>query len=112
MRWLHAPYAISIFDVRVLASFYRDRTMVVISIDIGVCLDGDNPDIDGHVVSQVLVSRYEGDAVFILEADTTGGTIIDTVEILDGRDNRISGVVRVYLNTHRDACPNFGILIQ
>jgi hypothetical protein len=50
--------------------------------------------------------------MIILETDTAGSAVIDTIEILDCSHDGVRGVMRVYLHSHRDASPNLGILIE
>lgn len=61
-----------------------------------------NTNIDDRIVSEVLVSADDGVAVLVLEADTGAACLgrIETVEVLDGGDDGLSGVVRVYLHPH------------
>ena len=81
-------------------------------VGIPVRLNGDNPDVHGHVVPQIFVSGNKGDAALILKADTARSAVVDAVEVLDRCDNRVGGIMRVDLNTHRYTCSNLGVLIE
>jgi hypothetical protein len=50
--------------------------------------------------------------MFILEAHSTGSAIVDAIEIFDGSDDGIRGVMRVYLHAHWNSSPHLGVLIQ
>lgn len=84
--------------------------MVAIGFRVG--MNGDDPNIYRHVVSQILIPCYEGGAMLILEADPAGSAVIDTVKILDGRDDRIGGIMRVDLDTHGDSGADLGVFIE
>lgn len=58
---------------------------------------------DGHVVLEVFVSRDKGVAVAVLEAHTVALTVVDAVEVLNGRNDRFRGVVRPDVHPHRQA---------
>lgn len=66
-----------------------------------------DPDVDGHVVMEVFISRDEGVALLILEAHALGPgrASIQAVEILYGCDDRLGVVMRVDLHSHRQARP-------
>lgn len=61
--------------------------------------------IDYRIVTKVLISADDGVALLILEthARAACGSRIKTIEILDGGNDRLSGVMRVDLNPHRNA---------
>lgn len=59
----------------------------MVSIAFRVGLNGNNPDVDGHVVPQVLVPCNEGGSELILETDTARSAVVDTIEVLDGGHN-------------------------
>lgn len=83
------------------------RCGVVGCLPIGIVwlrMIDDNSYVDRHVVSEVLISRNENVAVFVLEAKSTGSTLIETVEIFHCRDDRISGIVGEYLYFERKSC--------
>jgi hypothetical protein len=65
----------------------------------------DDSNIHNHVVSKVLVSGDEGVSLFVLERDafSTARAGIQTVEVLDGRYNRVGCIVREDLHPHRKA---------
>lgn len=84
--------------------------MFSVSFRVGMYRDYSN--IDGHVVSQVLISRNESDAMLVFEADTTRSAFINTVEIFDGCHNRISSIVRKDLDSHGYPCSNLGVFIE
>lgn len=108
MRWRHSHH---VERLPKIGPFHGNRSIVMFPVELGIRWDGDHPDINGHIVPQVLIPCYEGDAILILKADTARSAIIDTIEILDRSHNRISGIMRVYLYTHGYACPNFGVFI-
>ena len=61
----------------------------------------DHSYINHHVVSEVLVSRNEGIALLVFEAHTLSSPFVEAVEVLDGGDDRVGGVMGEDLNSHR-----------
>lgn len=91
-----------------------NRTLAVIAVFVAITIDlcRDDPHINGHVVSQILVPCNEGCPIFILEADAACDAVVDAVEILDRRHDRVRGVMRENLYSHGDSGSNFGVLVQ
>lgn len=108
MRRLHSH----MIRLAIPARVHGHRPIETIIVDIGICLDRNHSNINSHVVSKILIPSDEGYATFILKANTAGGAIVDTVEVLHSGHNRVRGIVRVDLNPHRNACPDFGVLVQ
>jgi hypothetical protein len=79
------------------------RRRAVSTRRIGILVNNSN--IDDHRVPEIFIPRDKGSTVFILEADAlcATGTIIETVKVLDGCNDGISGIVREYLHTHGQA---------
>jgi hypothetical protein len=77
-----------------------------------VCMTWDDTNIDCHVVPQVFIPSDEGVSAVVFEAHTTGGSLIDTIKILDGGHDGIGGIMREDLDSHRDSRTNLGVLIQ
>jgi hypothetical protein len=50
--------------------------------------------------------------MLVLETDSAGDTIVNAIEVLDSGHNRVSCIVRIYLNAHGDSCPDFRVLVQ
>lgn len=65
----------------------------------------DNPDVDYHVVSEILISRNQSIALFVLETDSlrAGWARVQAIEILDRSDNGVRGIMRINLDTHGQA---------
>lgn len=84
--------------------------MLVIAIAVGV--NRNHAHVDGHIVSQVLISGNECIPIFILEADAASSTIVDTVEVFHGGHNGVRRIMRVDLHSHWYPCSDFGVLIQ
>lgn len=61
--------------------------------------------IDDRVVTEVLVTADDSITLLILKthARAACGSRIEAIEVLDGGDDRLRGVMRVYLNPHRYA---------
>lgn len=93
------------------ASIQWSRSIVMLSVAFRIGVYWDHSNVDCHIVSQVLVPRNEGGAMLVLETDAAGSTLIDAVEILYGGHNRISCIMRVYLNAHGYPCPDLGVLV-
>lgn len=62
-------------------------------------------DVNHHVVAEVLVSRDQGIALLILEADSLGACWagVEAIEILDGCDDGVGGIMGIDLDSHRQA---------
>ena len=54
-----------------------------------------------HVVSEVLISSNQCIPLVVLKTDTLRSAFVEAVEILDGCNDRIGGIMREYLNPHR-----------
>jgi len=50
--------------------------------------------------------------MLILEANTAGSAIVNTVEIFNGGHNGVSGIMGKDLHSHWYPCSNFGVFIQ
>lgn len=70
------------------------------------------PNIDDHVVEKILESGDEGVSVAILEADSSGNAFVQTVEILDSCHDRVSGIVREDLDSHRQSRSIIGCTLE
>lgn len=66
-----------------------------------------NADIHNRVVAEVLVATNDSVALFILKAHARAPCLgrIETVEVLDGRNDRLGSVMRVDLDPHGYARP-------
>jgi len=66
-----------------------------------------HPDIDCHLVIEVLISCDQSIFILVLKADSLGdgrtSIRVQPVEILDSRDNRICCIMGVYIDTERQA---------
>lgn len=75
----------------------------------GVCAGWfqDDPNVDDHAIVKVLVSGDEGVPLRILEADPfcSPGSLVEAIEVLDRRDDRIGGVMRIDLDSHGQSSP-------
>ena len=85
---------------------------MVVLIAIIVGMHRNHTDIDGHVISQVLIARNKGSAIFILETDPTGNAVIYAIEILDRSYNGVRGVVGEDLNSHWNARSHLRVFIE
>lgn len=61
-----------------------------------------NTNIDDRVVAEILISANNGIALLILEAHARAacGSRVEAVEVLDGGDDGLGGVMRVDLDPH------------
>lgn len=64
-----------------------------------------DPNIHDRVVTEVLISANDSIALLILKAHARAarGSRVETIEILDGGDDGLRGVMRVNLDPHRYA---------
>ena len=69
-------------------------------------------DINNHVVPKVLISCNKGDSLFILKADAFGGAFVQTIEVLDSGNYRVSCIMRKYLHSHRQPSTIVGSTIE
>ena len=72
----------------------------------------DYPDIYYHIVPEVFVSRDQCIALVILEAHALGSSLVEAVEVLDRGDDRVGGVMREDLDSHRQTCAIIGRFIK
>lgn len=63
----------------------------------------DRANIDGHEMFEVIVGRDKGVAILVLEADT--GRVVEAVEVLCRRDDRLGSVVRMDEDAQRESGP-------
>ena len=66
-----------------------------------LCIVGDDTDEDNHIIPQVLVACDQSVPTVVLKADARCCTIVETIEIFHRCDDRIGGIVREYLHSHR-----------
>lgn len=61
-----------------------------------------NTDVDNRVMAKVLVATNDGITLVILETHTRAASLsgVETIEVLDSGNNRLSGIVRVDLDPH------------
>lgn len=64
-----------------------------------------NSHIDHHVVAEVFISGNEGIGILVLETHATRDrwARVKAIKVLNRGDNGVCGIMRVYLNTHRQA---------
>lgn len=84
----------------------------MLAVAFTISLHRNHPNIDSHVIPQILESRDEGDAIFVLKTDTAGMIVIDAIEVLDRCYDGIGSVMRVDLHSHRYPSTNLGVLIK
>lgn len=77
-----------------------------LSIWVGIAMARNDTHINGHVIPQVLVPRNKSVAILVFEAHAARRPFIDTVEIFNGRDDRVRGIMREDLYSHRDPRSN------
>lgn len=95
-----------------LALINRACPIITLTIIIIVGMNRNDTNIDGHIISQVLIARNKGCASFIFETNTTGSPIIYTIEVLDRSHNRVRRVMGKDLNSHWNARSYFWVFIK
>jgi hypothetical protein len=87
---------------------WRQRLARSRRVLFGFKLFGSDPYIDDHLVGEVLISSDESIPVAILEADAS--SLIQAIEVLDRCNDRVGGIVREDVHSHRQSSTSLGRL--
>lgn len=112
MRRWHGRHLKRLPQTRAFTGLDGIGAIEALTIAFAICLGGDHPNVDRHVISQILIPGDESDAILILKANTAGLLVVDPIEVLNGCHDGVGSVMWIDLHSHGYPCSNLGLFIK